>query len=100
MKKKNCWEFKRCGREVGGGKVKELGTCPAVTERRLDGSHDGECAGRACWVVAGTLCDGAVQGTFAKKFGDCEQCEFYNLVRREEGLKFKISSMLLALVRK
>jgi hypothetical protein len=26
----NCWEFKNCGREIGGIKVKEMGVCPAL----------------------------------------------------------------------
>ncbi|MHB8843380.1 MAG: two-CW domain-containing protein [Nitrospirota bacterium] len=56
MRITNCWEFKRCGREAGDNKVKELGMCPVSTEQRLDGVHDGECAGRACWILAGTLC--------------------------------------------
>jgi hypothetical protein len=99
MKKMNCWEVKGCGRQAGGNKVKELGMCPASTEQRLDGIHGGYCAGRACWVVAGTLCGGAVQGSFAKKFGNCEQCDFYAAVRRDEGLKFKISTMLLSHIR-
>ncbi len=97
--KKNCWEFKQCGREPGGSNVKELGMCPASTEPRLDGVHEGYCAGRSCWVVAGTLCGGEIQGSFAKKYGDCEKCEFYNSVRKEEGLKFKLSSMLLGQLR-
>jgi len=25
----NCWEFKKCGREKGGAKAKELGLWPA-----------------------------------------------------------------------
>ncbi len=99
MKKLNCWEFKQCGRETGGSKVKEMGTCPASIERKLHAVHDGENAGRSCWVVAGTLCGGYVQGTFAKKFQSCEQCEFYNSVRQDEGLKFKMSSRLLAQLR-
>jgi hypothetical protein len=97
--KMNCWQFKKCGREAGGNKVKELGICPASTEHRLHGVHDGECAGRTCWVVAGTLCGGAVQGSFAKKYQSCEQCDFYNSVRQEEKLKFKMSSRLLAQLR-
>ncbi len=99
MKKLNCWQFKRCGRETGGNKVKELGTCPASTERALHEMHNGENSGRTCWVVSGTFCGGEVQGTFAKKFRSCEQCDFYNHVKQEEGLKFKMSSMLLAQLR-
>jgi hypothetical protein len=99
LKKHNCWEYKQCGREVGGSKVKELGTCPASTERRLDAIHAGENAGRACWVVAGTFCGGQMQGSFAKKFQNCEQCNFYAQVRKDEGSKFKMSPLLLAILR-
>lgn len=49
--KKNCWEFKNCGREFGGIKARELGVCPASTDERLNGIHNGENAGRSCWVV-------------------------------------------------
>ena len=98
--KKNCWEFKGCGREPGGRKVSELGVCPAATEGRLDGTHSGSNAGRACWVVAGTLCQGEIQGTFAKKFDACEKCEFYGLVKGEEFPKFEYASILLNKLRK
>ena len=93
--KKNCWEFKNCGRQVGGEKATELGICPAATEERLDGVHDGKKGGRACWVIAGTICRGEVQGTFAKKFEACEKCDFYTQVRNEEFPKFVFSSVLL-----
>jgi hypothetical protein len=94
--KRNCWEFKNCGREPGGKKVLELGICPAATEGKLDGVHGGRRGGRACWVVAGTYCKGEVQGTFAAKFGNCRECEFYQLVQREEDHDFTYSSVLLA----
>ena len=74
--KKNCWEFKCCGNGEN---------CPAYTEKRLDGNNSGKNAGRACWVVAGTLCGGDVQGVFAVKMADCKKCEFYKLVINEEG---------------
>jgi len=31
-KKKNCWEFMKCGREPGGVNAIELGVCRAATE--------------------------------------------------------------------
>jgi hypothetical protein len=91
--KLNCWEVKRCGREQGG-KRPELGVCPAAVEERLDGIHGGKNAGRACWIVAGTLCGGNVQGTFAKKIDSCEACDFFNLVKEEEGNGYLRSSVL------
>ena len=78
----------------------ELGECPAATEVKLDGTHEGRNAGRSCWVVAGTLCQGEVQGTFAKKFDACERCEFYKLVSGEEFPKFVYASILLNKVKK
>lgn len=95
MAKKNCWEFKDCGREVGGINSKELGLCPAAMEVRLDGIHAGKNAGRACWVVAGTFCTGKVQGTFAEKYNDCMKCDFYQKVMEEEDIHFEFSSALI-----
>jgi len=95
MMKQNCWEFKKCGREQGGKRSKELGVCPTVTEMRLNGSHGGRNAGRSCWVVAGTLCGGVEQGSFAQKYHGCEKCDFYRQVRQEEGSGFTLSVVLV-----
>jgi adenylate cyclase len=91
----NCWEHTRCGREPGGSKVDELGVCLAAVDGRLDGVHGGRNAGRCCWVVAGTFCEGRVQGTFAQKYANCEACEFYQRVQREEGPGAKQADTLL-----
>ncbi len=91
----NCWEFKDCGREPGGKNIKQLGVCPASTDDSLNGVHDGTNSGRACWIVAGTFCEGKVQGTFAKKYEDCTKCDFFKLVRKEEGKNYKTSLSLL-----
>lgn len=95
MEKLNCWEFKQCGREPGGIYVHDLGICPAATEERLDGVHDGINAGRACWVVAGTMCRGEIQGTFAQKISDCAQCEFYDYVKSGEDDDFMLTINIL-----
>jgi two-component system NtrC family sensor kinase len=62
-----CWEFMRCGRENN----KEV-KCPANPH-----------FGRICWAVAGTLCAGKVQGTFAQKIATCRQCAFYLQVKED-----------------
>jgi hypothetical protein len=75
----NCWEFKKCGRENGGAKSSELGVCPAWPDHGTD-----------CAYVAGTLCGGKVQGTFASKLSNCMQCEFYkspNYTKRAKAVK-------------
>ena len=63
----NCWEFKKCGRERGGLKAKLKGVCPAYPDN-----------GKDCAKVAGTLCGGEIQGTFAMKIASCLKCDFFN----------------------
>ena len=70
----NCWEFKKCGRQAGGLKARELGVCPAYPNN-----------GTNCARLAGTLCGGKVQGSFAAKLVGCMACDFYkspNYVRK------------------
>jgi response regulator RpfG family c-di-GMP phosphodiesterase len=64
--RQNCWEFMKCGREVGGAKVQGLGVCPAYPDH-----------GRHCARLVGTLCGGEVQGSFARKFVNCRKCPFF-----------------------
>ncbi|PKP22597.1 MAG: hypothetical protein CVU05_03160 [Bacteroidetes bacterium HGW-Bacteroidetes-21] len=82
--KENCWEHKKCERQPGGKKVAELGVCPAAIEKKLDNINSGKNGGRSCWVLAGTLCGGSVQGVFAHKLQSCMNCEFYKIVQTEE----------------
>jgi hypothetical protein len=95
MTKLNCWEYKKCGRQVGGAKAGELGVCPAATEVRTEGVNDGHNGGRACWAIAGTLCGGQVQGTFVVKLGNCLKCEFYQLVGAEQGGEHESAKTIL-----
>ena len=86
MKRKtrlNCWEFKKCGREPGGSRVKELGICPAATTD-LHRFHGGTNAGRACWFVTGTLCTRPFQVPSADRAKACMHCDFYKQVKEEE----------------
>ncbi len=86
MKKMNCWEVMKCGREPGGSKVHELGVCPAATDVSCDGLNGGKNGGRICWAITGTFCGGEVQGSFAQKRLSCMNCDFYKQVKAEEGL--------------
>jgi hypothetical protein len=96
MKKLNCWEVHKCGRDGSSASVK---ICPVPFEAKLHGVHGGAKAGRACWVVAGTMCGGKEQGTFAHKYHNCEKCQFYQQVKKEEGMKYELSIMLLQKLR-
>ncbi len=66
----NCWEFKKCGRDRDG-------SCPAYQKG----------LGTVCWVVAGTMCGGKVQGTFAQKLRDCTKCDYYRYVQKQRVSK-------------
>ncbi len=68
MGKTPCWEFMKCEKDANGGVQ-----CPASPN-----------FGRVCWAVAGTFCQGTVQGTFAQKYDDCKKCEFYNKALKKE----------------
>ncbi|WP_019615824.1 two-CW domain-containing protein [Psychromonas ossibalaenae] len=76
-KLKNCWEIMDCGREKGCSKVSELGEC-IVSKEKL---------GHSCWAVAGTLCGGEIQGTFAQKDNYCTGCQVHKLYSRSLGEK-------------
>lgn len=62
----NCWEFKNCGREKGGSNENQFGFCPAYPSY-----------GKHCARIAGTMCEGEVQGSFATKLANCLKCDFY-----------------------
>ena len=84
----NCWEFTGCGREPEGKKIRGIGACPVTIDSSLDGVNRGKDGGRCCWRVAGTLCNGEVQGTISSKFMSCIDCEFLKKVQHEEGSDF------------
>ncbi len=94
MARLNCWEYTGCGHAKDNG-ANEGHSCPAAAETRLDGVHGGVNAGRACWVVLGTLCGGEVQTDLAKKYEMCGTCEFYRIVKREEETNLELTVNLL-----
>lgn len=67
MKHIRCWEYKKCGRQPGGASAGQQGICPGATFVQTE-----------CWLLAGTLCDGEVQGTYAQKYESCIICDYYN----------------------
>ena len=75
----NCWEERKCGHEL---------TCPAATVKKMNRINGGTNAGRFCWVITGTLCEGKVQGTFAQKLKKCMKCDFLIRVKKEQGADF------------
>lgn len=98
LKKLNCWEFKKCGRQPGGINVPGQGGCPAATGLATDGLNDGQCGGRVCWAVSGTFCGGQAQGSFAKKISICLDCDFYKIVAAEQGDRAESINTILAML--
>ncbi len=85
----NCWEFKKCGRQPGG-ELNGSRPCQVPKMSIYDGINGGKNGGRVCWIVADTVCDGDVQETFHQKLEACSQCDFYRIVKEEEGGSPKI----------
>ncbi len=85
----NCWEFQKCGREPGGEKVTSLGLCPAAYNEKYNGYNNGLNAGRYCWRAAGTLSRSNIC-PMSENLLSCAQCDFYHLVRSEEGDRFVV----------
>lgn len=75
----------KCGR----GKQDTLGICPAMIEVNAHGINGGKNGGRMCWAIAGTHCDGKLQGTYAQKVVACSECDFRIKVWEEESFSFK-----------
>ena len=88
MKPRTCWEIKNCGRQPEGKNVEELGICPAAVSGSGDGTNKGTYSGRFCWSVAGTFCEGEIQGTYAEKLKICTSCEVFKQVQEEEDRYF------------
>lgn len=94
MRRQNCWEAMACGREPGGARAGELGPCPAALSGPNEGAHGGAFRGRMCWQVTGTLCDGKVSGSFARKMLKCLACRFLQLVQDQESRGFHLMPSL------
>jgi hypothetical protein len=73
-----------CERHEGGAKVQEFGVCIASREGM----------GHSCWMIAGNLCGGTVQGTVAIKENNCMSCEVYKLYHRQIGTQGQEIRML------
>ncbi len=48
-----------------------------------NGINGGENAGRICWLIANTM--GETETTFGEMIKTCSECDFYKLVKEEEG---------------
>jgi len=88
--KQNCWDYMKCGLELGGEKVAESGVCPAVTYTAFKGINDGYNGGRYCWGIVGTLSTSNLCCSHAAQIKDCKLCDFYKLVEKESENQFVV----------
>lgn len=95
MSRKNCWEVKNCERQPGGDQVAALGECSVFSAFACHRVNSGINGGRACWAIAGTMCGGKIQGTFADKIKNCANCDFFHQVAEEEGAGFVTTPEIL-----
>jgi hypothetical protein len=70
-----CWEIKKCERQKGGMKLYQLYECIASKYEM----------GHSCWAIAGPLCSGKIEGTFAQKVNFCTSCKVYHLYNHSRG---------------
>jgi len=87
-RKANCWEARRCGRGPDASDP-----CPAAIDITATGVNGGLNAGRICWTVPGTGCDGAPHGGLVDKQDACVHCQFFQRVRDEEGPRFRFVTL-------
>ena len=89
-KKLNCWDYFKCGKEIGNAE-RDLDFC-SVSILQAINPNGGMCAGRQCWRVLGSHCyikEMNFRGTANFKRENCDECEFKALVKEEEGEDFK-----------
>jgi hypothetical protein len=89
MKRKNCWEMKRCGREPEGKNATSLGVCPAALPSKYDGINGGKYGGRLCWTVTGTFNDRIQpKNDDAKHLEKCIVCYVLKQIVRDKKRDF------------
>jgi hypothetical protein len=84
--KMNCWEFMKCGRELGGQRAGDLGVCPAAIYPHADGLNGGVNGGRICWAIVGTYSCHIGMSSLSQKNILCHDCKFHRKVLSEEGM--------------
>jgi len=80
----NCWQFRRCGYGPDSPEP-----CLAASDAASDGVNGGANGGRLCWSVSGTL-SGSEDLAVCAQETNCLDCEFFHLVKSEEGGAFQL----------
>jgi hypothetical protein len=68
---------------MGGARIHEHGPCPGALSPDVH-----------CWLVAGTMCSGNVEGTFALKYESCIICDYYNKMQESIAKQPRTGSSL------
>ncbi len=96
---KNCWDFKNCNYHPNNINLDistdtnncEMDKCPATTSGIFNGTNNGLYAGRFCWAVKETKCCKKGQEDYKKSIINCLDCDFFQLVSKEEDRYFTLS---------
>ncbi|MEI6055883.1 MAG: hypothetical protein WCR55_07470 [Lentisphaerota bacterium] len=87
----NCWEYRKCGRELGGNHTAKKGVCPVAAFKQANGLWGGINGGRVCCRISKaldldndesrrlSLLDKAID----KNANRCEGCNFYEILNDE-----------------
>ena len=70
----NCWEYKKCGQEKLDDRDKNK--CPVVKLADFG-------AGKVCWLIHASRCDGKLQGGAGSKYMDCKKCSFFKKMHQK-----------------
>ena len=85
-KKLNCWEFKKCRSKHRGVLFADLDICPTLEATYANGLNGGNNGGRICWAIVGSFSSDQVQGKYSRDKFTCMNCDFFQLVEKEEGI--------------
>ena len=86
MSKLNCWEVMKCGKGLSENDNSKYNSCPITTATSANGLNGGVNAGRICWIMAESCCNGEVKCSKLHRKDSCFSCEFRYKVTAEEGL--------------
>jgi hypothetical protein len=58
-----------------------------------NGINGGKNAGRICWLIAHTMCEGETETTFEEMIKICSECDFMSLLSKKRGKNWRFHSI-------
>jgi len=82
-KKRNCWEFKKCGHETNSENTEMVDLCSVPCLQEYDGKNHGSNAGRCCWQVMKGIASVSRLESIRVKF--LYRCMTVNFLKRKDS---------------